>query len=83
MFLGDLQDSLATLASWRFILNRFLPIELRFVKLGIQSVQRQQIRVGAALDDLLAVHHQDHVGSQDGAQAVDDEDAILQIWQIT
>ena len=31
--------------------------------------------MGAALDDPAAVHHQDQVGGQDGAQAVGDDDA--------
>ncbi len=31
--------------------------------------------MGAAFDDLPAVHHQDQIGCQDGAQAVGDDDA--------
>ena len=46
-----------------------------FIKLGIQAFLRQQFGVRAALDDLPAIHHQDQVGRQDGAQAVGDDDA--------
>ena len=63
-----------SLAALTLTLNPLL-LKLRLIQLRIQPIQRQQIFVRAALDDLPAVHHQDQIRSQDGAQAVGDDDA--------
>jgi hypothetical protein len=35
----------------------FFPLELRFIKLRIQPIEREQFRVRAALNNLPPVHH--------------------------
>src|SRR5687768_972811 len=51
-----------------------LELVLLVVQLPVAAVARQQLLVGAALDDFAAFHHQDLIGAADRRQAVRDHE---------
>ncbi len=52
-----------------------LALELAQVQVVVETFFIQQFLVGALLDDLAVIDHQDVVGIPDGAQAVGDDEA--------
>ena len=58
-------------------------MELRLVQVRVEAAALQQLAVRAELHDASAVHDQDQVRGQDGAEAVGDDDAAaIQVCQI-